>query len=296
MKKNKKHIWLSLFILFTFSAFSNLDSLFVAQVKQYAIKEFGYAFNSKLYTKWESGPTPYLCLFVSDAKKVERAPGFANPQYEYPFVYCKSESDGERKLNQWQQKGFHAYIYKAYANSGCTLNSHFLGYTNETKCFIVFHELLHNYIFDEKINIPYDLHEALGDVIANYATLNYCQISTQMNIGTVKKQSKVNEDLYRCFNKCILKINNGSKKVDALHTKCNKQVQKILQNADQFQKERFDYKVNNAYLLKNMNYCLNYFLLQKVLIKQGSIKKLLELIKTLPANKTECMKLLKKST
>jgi len=45
---------------------------------------------------------------------------------------------------------------------------------------------------------------------------------------------------------------------------------------NEFQNDRFNYKINNAYLLKNLFYSRYYFMMKKELGKKKSIKKFLE--------------------
>jgi hypothetical protein len=276
--------------LFQWSS-GNVDSLFIAQVREFTGKQFGYSFKGKQYTRRETRSMPYLCLFVSEATKIKSPLAFGS---EYPFVYCKDESDSKDKLQRWRDLGYHAYIYKPYANAACLLTDRLLSYSNEAKCFVVAHELLHNYIEEQDIDIPYDLHEALGDVVGNYISLEYCKANTSMNLQRTKEQVAWNEKIFKCLIKYIGKVNKKGKNAKRFNKQCNKEVKKLLKSANDFQKDRFDYEVNNAYLLKNSNYCLNYFLLKRVLEKQGSVYKLLEIVKMLTADKQRSMAILEK--
>ena len=104
----------------------------------------------------------------------------------------------------------------------------------------------------------------------------------------------MNERLYKRINSTIEKINGHPSETIKINAKCSRKINAILKSSDAFQKDRFNYEVNNAYLLKNSFYSVHYFLLKKVLHTQKSIRKLLEVIKHLPENPDDCIKYLEK--
>ncbi len=270
---------------------ADYDSLFIVNVKKYSFKEFGTELKGDFYTKWKTNEDPYYVLFISRSDTVLYAPNYTRSG-QYPLVYCKSESDADWQGTLWRKNGYHTFTYKTYANSSTELTSHFLSYSNEAKCFIIFHELLHNYIHQQKIKIPYEFHEALGDVVGNYGALSYAKLTLRTDINSIYKQIDLNEKIYECLNGYIAKITPSCTNIPTLNTDCYRDVQLLLEGGDTFQKDRFANGLNNAYLLKNMNYCKNYFLLKRVLLKQGSIMKLLEIIKTLPESPSDCVQYL----
>ena len=123
-------------------------------------------------------------------------------------------------------------------------------------------------------------------MVGNYGALNYSLsgISNKVTASKVKKQTLLNENIYQLFNSYIDSINQTRKTEDIknLCDRCNITLHQLLTEADDFQKDRFDYRVNNAYLLKNNNYCKEYFLLKRVLFRAGSIKNFLEILKNIP--------------
>lgn len=276
---------------------TNNDSLlFVEELKKFAFKEIGVELTGDLYTQWVKEEKPYIYLYVSLPDKVQQPVELTSP-----FIFFGAdEIAANEKALELQLSGYHTFCYKTYANSSARLSTRLLSYPREAISFIVFHEFIHNYIEQQFVKIPYEFNEALCDVVGNYGTLKYSQSTQNVNLMATENQIRTNEKIYMCLNTIILKLNknsykvNNPKKVLALNESCNKIIHDILKKCNAFQKDRFDFTVNNAYLLKNEYYCKNYFLLKKVLLKQKSIKDFLELMKTLPDKASDCELYLKK--
>jgi hypothetical protein len=282
MKKILLFFFFQLFIL-KVSA-EDGDTLFIQNIKEYVFKEIGTRLDGNFYTEWSKEEKPFLYLYVSLPDKIKRP-----PEQNSPFIYCGTDEKRVRESEKYfTEKRYHHFCYKAYANSAAMLNKRLLSYRNESKSFIVFHELIHNYLQQMKIKVPYEFNEAMSDVIGNYETLKYAADSGKISITISKQQLETNEALYECMNHYIRKIESHPGKVNALNKKCTKKIHHILKNADAFQTDRFNYEVNNAFLLKNEYYCKNYFLLKKVFLKQKSLGDFLEIIKKMPERVADC--------
>lgn len=266
------------------------DSLFIEELKEYVFKEIGVELKGEYYVKWSNEKKPFIYVYVSLPDKIESPPGLKSS-----FIFFGTDEEkAHEKETEFISEGDHTFCYKTYANSAALLNDRFISYSNETKCFIVFHELLHNYLTQEKIKIPYEFNEALSDVIGNYGSMKYSKDTGKISLGLTKHQLCINERLYKSMNSTIEKIKSDPSKTMQVNEKCRRKIQSILKSSDTFQKDRFDYEVNNAYLLKNSYYSRHYFLLKKVLLKQKSIKVLLEVIKNMPEKTVDCVKYLEK--
>ncbi len=289
----KKIVLLLLFQLVFFHAFSEGDdSLFIKKIKEYVFQEIGLKLEGDLFSGWTKEEKPFLYVYVSLPDKIE-CPKEQNSAY----IFCGTDTARVNETEKhFQERGYHFFCYKTFANSATLLNKRLMSYRKETKSFIVFHELIHNYLQQQKINVPYEFNEALSDVIGNYGTLKYSVDSGTTNCSVAEQQLKTNEQLYTYMNRCISKINSHPGKANQLDKRCQKKIQRTLKQGDAFQKDRFDYAVNNAYLLKNKYYCKNYFLLKKVFLKQGTIKDFLEIIKKMPEKISDCEKYLEKYT
>lgn len=284
-----KTLALLLFQLTQLHAFPGNDSLaYVEDVKKFTQEEFGHIFTGDLYTQWAESEEPFLVFFVSLPNRI-KVPASLEGKY---FFYVHSEDEANQWAIKFGEKGYQTFCYRTFANSACLLNKRLLSYPKEASTFIMLHELLHNYVFQKKINIPYQFHEALADVIANYGALKFTSSVQSPDSIPAMNQIERNEKIYKLFNKIISKFNRNPN--TRLHVRCKGVLDKILVNANAFQKDRFDYNVNNAYLVKNENYCKYYFLWKKVLQKQKTIKALLKIAETLPVGTTACEKYLKK--
>ena len=267
------------------------DSLaFISDVKKFAFTEIGVDLKGDFYTKWSKEEKPYIYLYVSLPDKVQ-----VPKEINTSFIYCEtSEEKALSKGSELNAKGYQTFCYKTYANSAAMLNKRLLSYSKADIAFIIFHELIHNYISQLHLNVPYEFNEAMCDVIGHYETLKYSQSTKNIDLKLAKAQVRNTEKIYKRINSSISKINKKPAQAIAVDTKCNKAINKILKRANIYQRDRFEYTVNNAYLLKNEYYCKNYFLLKKVYLKQKSLKDFLEIMKKLPGTTADCVKYLQK--
>lgn len=258
------------------------DSLFIDSLKKFANKEFGIQLYSKLYTIWSETNNPNVYLFVSLKNRVQTPFGI-NVTNRYDFNDLTIDSIIEKH----EEFGYEIFKYYAYCNVATLLNVRLLSYSYESISFIVFHELLHNYFFQKKIEIPLELNEAACDVIGNYCTLKYSKINNRIDKNKVKKMIELNEKTYEIMNKYILRINQETEDVCELCDQCNGELYLLSKDFDLFQKDRFYYTVNTAYLLKNSLYSTNYFLLKKIFKKSKSIQEFLEILNKVPTTEQQ---------
>ena len=287
----KKAFLLYLFQLFVLQVFSeDGDSLFFVKVKEFAFKEIGVQLEGNFFTDWCKEEKPFLYVYISLPDKIK-----CPPEQNSPFIYCGTDDTRVHVTEKYfSENGYHSFCYRAYANSSALLNKRLISYRNETKTFIIIHELIHNYLVQQRLKVPYEFNEAMSDVIGNYETLKYSKDSALINVSIAKRQLRTNEKLYRCMNRHIRKITSRPGNVTTVNRRCQEKIQHILKNADVFQNDRFNYEVNNAFLLKNSYYCKNYFLLKKVFLKQKSLGEFLEIMKHLPEKISACEAYLEK--
>lgn len=243
--------------------------------------------NGAFYTQWKHQPyEPYHVLFISEPDTVCWPYPYSG-QYP-PFTHCSSVGDAYQRAGLWEEKGYQFFVYKTFATSSTELNWGFLAYSNEAKSFIIAHELLHNYVHQTKMKIPYEFHEALADVVGNTCSYKMAATFLNLNLTEVEKEIGLTEKIYTCLNGFVARINKSEKRIDSLQTNCHAEIEELLKGADSFQRDRFANSGNNAFLLKNTNYSKNYFLIKRVLLRQGSVMKLLEIMKGLPADPEAC--------
>lgn len=257
------------------------DSLLISELRQFIIGESQFKFSDHFYTTWSKTNKPYINLYVSAGDKVESA-----TKYKFTGLGTNEEEARERAAKH-EAKGRHAFIYKTYATSSAELNDRFISYSQESKCFIVLHEFIHHYRRDLDLAIPYEFEEALGDVVGNYGAMEFIQRHEASNSKSIRKQTSRNERIYKIINSTTDIINRKPGRANKLNLKCQKRIEHILANSDEFQKDRFGYKVNNAYLLKNRFYSEKYFVLKRLFQKTGTLKDFLNIIKKGPPDPKE---------
>jgi hypothetical protein len=210
------------------------------------------------------------------------------------FYFCGTdERKAESLIDKYSSEGYHVFCYKSYANSQAMWNKRFISYSHEAISFIMLHEFVHHFVFFNNLKIPYEFHEALADVVGNYGTLEFSRETDFLNIDSVQQQIKINEDIYELMNSTIDKININPSDKPIIHHNCHTTISELLLKGNLFQRDRFEFPVNNAFLLKNSYYSKNYFLLKKVYEKQRSIKALLKILKSMPESVIECEAYLK---
>ncbi len=284
----------SLFILFFLpginASCSGTDSLiFIESVKQFAYRVAGIDSLPGFYTKWSSEEKPYLYVYFSETSRVALPDSF-----DAFYFFGTDERNAAAKIEEVKSNGYHAFCYKTYANSSAMLNKRFVSYPKDAIIFIMLHEFTHNYIKLKNLKVPYEFNESLADVVGNYGALEFAMNRGEVNMDSVMLQIKTNEEIYSLLNKTIEKINRKQKKVSVINSECTETISGILKKGNLFQRDRFDYYVNNAFLLKNEYYCKYYFLLKKVYKKQKSLKAFMQIIESMPQNINDCEKYLKK--
>lgn len=259
--------------------------LFINGVLKYACAEIDYSTERKLFSLQATEEKPFIYVYVSHADGIRKP-----EEMNAPFVFCGTdESKGEEEIAKMRGMGYHTFCYKTYANSAARLNARLLSYENDAISFIVFHEIIHNFLNEQKIRIPYVFEEALCDVVGNYGTLRYAGSSANLNKQEVKHQIRSNEKIYKSLNATVIRIKLSPGKVDYLNSQCEASIKTKLRNSNSFQQDRFNYIVNNAYLLKNQYYAKHYFLLKRVYLKLKSLKALVAIMKYMPDSEGECV-------
>ncbi len=263
------------------TAFSQTEDLFRA-AKDFIYTKAGYELKKTFYTDTVAD-SPYVYLYVSEKNRLARHPDLSGN-----FVFFGHNLDSAAKAAaKFDSSGFDTFIYKTNGNSKATINATLLSYETEAIVFILFHEYIHNYLHEHKIKIPYNMEEALCDVAGNYLTVEF------FRLGSDRKRSidqlKINEKIYKQINKLSLTINNSRKSKSG----AEKKILSYIKKGNAFQRDRFDYAINNAYLLKNQFYSKHYFTLRRIYLKQQDVAALLRELTNLPAHEEEALRYLK---
>jgi hypothetical protein len=266
------------------------DSTLISGLKDYILAESGYKTRDQFFNTWSEGGKPAVVVYVTPRNSV----GALGQAKSMVIGVGYDEERAKKVARRYDSLGFHTLLYKTYGTGRTELSPRFLSYSAESKSFIVLHEFIHHYLIDRKLNLPFEYHEALGDILGNYGTIEFSDRSSYVKRSRAKAQRSRNESLYKAINKSIERINNDSTQVHDVSTWCQRRVNKVLGD-DLFQNDRFNYTVNNAYLFRYRAYTEKYFVLKRLLKKQKSIHGLLSIIEKSPSNPKDFEKYLQES-
>lgn len=215
----------------------------------------------------------------------------------YCYVYAwdvknnKSPLDGafqyfgtdEKKAKKFRRKmrrtGYETMLYKTAGTSAAEITSRMLDYSPSSIRFIILHESVHRHRGNNNLPLPYVFEEALCDLVANmYLPDGDTETDFTKPAKIVMTNGKVGE--------LINKAASGEMSLK----ECNKQMRKALKGADMFQRDRYNYKVNRAYLERYSSYCRHYVLLQKVFLKMKDRQKFFDTVFNLKGTEEEIVK------
>jgi len=283
----RTHVILLLFFFARNTLATGIDSLLIDNLKSYFQDATGYKPEKKLFTICSESNRPWVVLYISLGTKVASPPdliGMINS-------FGNDEEYARRYAIRYNILGYHTFIYETYGTMLAEVSDRFVSYPPEAQSFIALHEFTHYYVRhrlsemkDRSRPIPYNYEEALGDIVGNYGAIEFAKTSGGVHLREVRNQKSRTERIYRMVNRTTKRIDTDSSKVGKLNRKCQKRIEHVLVEKDLFQKDRFDYPVNNAFLLKNRYYAEKYFLLRKLLRKTGSVKNLMREIDSCPTD------------
>lgn len=279
MKFYKLLIILSLLIHFHTFAQSdrNLKLQLIENVKEYCTSELNMDISKNYFTIWADNENPNYYLYVS--KKDTLVSGYDKSPYR---SFGHSFNDAKIEKDKFDQLGYSTLIYQTYGTSASRLSNHLLSYSNESIAFIAFHEATHQHIARNGM-IPYSILEAVCDIVGNYGTLNLFIKDQQQRKRKAKQQRKQIENIALEINKLI---NRSTTNYSTLKRKINN----LKKTKNRFKIERYDYEINNAYLLRNKDYTTHYFKLKQVLMQIGDLRTFFEFIVDLPHDENECIR------
>jgi hypothetical protein len=132
--------------------------------------------------------------------------------------------------------------------------------------------------------VPYIFEEAICDIIGNYCTLEFAKTDPRIPLSDAQKQISINDSLYTAINSCISAIADEPEKLAYEQSQCEAKISRILTDANEFQKFRFGYTVNNGFLMKCRNYSWNYFLFKRIFLEQASLRDFIVILDQLSDN------------
>lgn len=224
------------------------------------------------YTNWADTATRmFLFVYVSPTDSIQSA-------LDAPFKYFDNEDSASAFIAEQQALGFETLLYKTAGASSALLNNTLLSYPPEAIAFIVFHEAAHQHIRSRDSLIAYDYEEALCDVIANTLCKEFSLKTKLIVLSKTKLQQRIFERCYRLLNKQIAIRHSTDKSRKKLREQCSRKIAMMVNNGNQFHKDRMLYSVNNAYLLRLRSYSLHYFTIKRYLQQLNNIDKTIEIL------------------
>lgn len=257
------------------------DTLFFETLKQFYNKKAGYVLNKHLFTTFEKNDSmPYNYIYISEANKVKNA-------LPADFIYATSDTAiANKKVRENSRPGTRLFLYKTFGTSDARLTKNLVNYSAESKAFIVFHELTHNYFSQRHTPINYHLNEATCDVLGKYFSRKLLKETKLLDKEKLKEEIRSLEAIYTVINSTIKKIAQDSVNTEKYCREAEPAIKKEIGPGDSFFKDRFYYTVTTAYLLKNQFYCKYYFKVSKLYRRSRNfdkfIYKLVKYNKTLP--------------
>ncbi|MFH2141012.1 MAG: hypothetical protein ABIJ97_01220 [Bacteroidota bacterium] len=261
------------------------DSAFFDKIKNFFFKEIGYELQGDLYSKYKNAFDFDYLIIISLHNKVEMPKQFKPDIFkkrnhlDRPYIICGKDIDNFKKIeSECNEKGYHTSCCHTTLNSKAYITEELTSLSQENKVHAVFHELMHNYISQNKIRMQYNYEEALCEVIGNYFTLKFAKTNNEIDNEIVEREIIKNEKFYQCINYYIFEINRGGRNVDSLNNECEKKIKTIFENTDFSEKMKREDYVNNAYLLFQNSYSEKYFILKKMYLEQPTITEFIDKI------------------
>lgn len=229
----------------------------------------------EFYTRWENKSEKTYYLYISKSDTVSKPQGIPF------FLFFGSEKyKADSAENVYKQMGYSTLIYATAGNSSALLSKPLLAYPPHSIAFIAFHELTHRYKTKTRSRLSYNFEEAACDIIGNYVSISFFKWFSDIHpefkpyIDSALTQTEINENIYTIINNTI----SGN----ISNQRAEKHIEPLRSAFNPFQKDRFGYPINNAFLLRTSYYGKNYFLLKGVYIQLNSnptrfIKKIMKL-------------------
>jgi hypothetical protein len=227
----------------------------IRQLEDFAESELGLNLKRKFYKRWQKQEQQLTYVYVS------RPDSILLPPEKNPFKFFGTDTLGANELaKKYSTEGLDAMVYNTSGTSATLLTHHLLNYPKEAIIFIVLHEMAHVHREKLKLKIPYPAEESYGEFLGNYASLNFVEKYHPKLVPAVLKQKSIQEKIYKLLSEAETQTQGISTNAkQERYYEINKALQSILQNANIFQKERYNYPVNHAYILRNRFYYKWYF-------------------------------------
>jgi hypothetical protein len=217
----------------------------INRVRTYLVDSLGLEIGNHFYTRFFETEGMFSYVYISRRDSIKKTT-------RDPFIYFGTDTvQAQIKANNARVNGFDVMLYKTAGTSEAFLNKRLLEYDDISLIFVLVHEAIHRHKQNTNSKLPYEYEEALCDVVANA----YCGQLSNVKNKVYKRFIKANKQIYRVINSCI--------KGETSKIECERKIKKKLNQKTLFLNDRFNFSVNNAFLLRYSDYAGHYFELEK---------------------------------
>ncbi|HLO53486.1 MAG TPA: hypothetical protein VK169_04310 [Saprospiraceae bacterium] len=249
-------------------------------VGRHAVNELDMKISPSFYTKWAKNENPNIFVYVSTKDSL-----YSPLKSSFLAFGNITEEDAKTKSTEYYEKGYDVLIYKTYGTSGTQLSHHLINYSKPSILFIGFHEATHQHI-SGFISLPYIYIEALCDLIGTQGSLAYTKTHSNENYEITKQFVDKVESLGQHINDCILLAQTYDINLPKSFASLKKEISNLPTN-ETFLIERYDYEINNAYLIRYESYTKYYFKLKELLTLYDDFSTFWNFIKKLPNDESK---------
>jgi hypothetical protein len=261
----------------------------IRELEDFADNELGLNLKRKFYRKWQKKEQQLTYVYTS------RPDSIILPKDSGPFKYFGTDTLAARiHAIKSEEEGLDAMVYNTSGTSATLLTHHLLNYPKEAIIFIVLHEMAHVHRDKSALKIPYPAEESFGEFLGNHASLKFGEKYYPELIPAIKKQRRIQEKIYQLLAEAETQVQGISKaEKDTRYQAISAALKVILLEANVFQKERYNYPVNNAYILRNKFYYQWYEKFKDIYLSGKSLKEMTLFYSSLPENASETNTFLK---
>lgn len=244
-------------------------------VGKYAVNELTMKISPSFYTRWASNENPNIFVYVSSKDSL-----YSPLKSSFLAFGNITEKDAKAKTSDYYEKGYDVLIYKTFGTSGTQLSHHLINYNAPSIMFIGFHEATHQHI-SRFVSLPYIYIEALCDLIGTQGSLAYTKKHSIENYNIAKEFVNKIESLGKQINDCIILAQTHDINLPKSLASLKKEIDSLPAN-ETFLRERYNYEINNAYLIRYESYTKYYFKLKELLTLYNDFSTFWNFIKKLP--------------
>ena len=249
----------------------------VDSVKAYIENTLHLNTGEDFYTKWSTQKdSMYYYLYVSKPNRIE-----PEPHNTFGYTTYTVEDSALLACRAMIKKGFQAFVYKTAGTATAELTPKLLDYPDESIAFILVHEAVHRQItaMHMKPRYPYYFEECLCDAMANKACMEMAEKLHILNLKAAADQKQIFENTYAYLNRQRAKLDSsGVRGQTKIFMETTARIKQLVQQGNQFQKDRMIYSVNNAYFLRIESYAAHYFEVKKMLYSGKSLTEVISII------------------